>query len=72
MQSDSSTVVASVGQKVLSATDPEPGPSLLWFAAIQRIECTQDLAGLAPKSCFVSTEAVEREAGQIGKTQSNA
>ena len=27
------------------------------------------LAGLAPKGCFISAEAVEREVGQIGETQ---
>src|SRR5208282_5331850 len=29
----------------------------------------QDLAGLAPKDCFIPAEPVERVAGQIGQTQ---
>ena len=47
----------------------DTAPSFLWFAAIQGIERKQDLADLAPKGCFISAEAVEREVGQIGKTQ---
>src|SRR6516164_2767168 len=42
---------------------------LLWFAAIQGVERNQDLARLAPKGCFIAAEAVEREVGQVGKTQ---
>ena len=67
--SSSSIVVASVGRQVLPATDTETAPSFLWFAAIQGIESKQDLAGLAPKDCFIPAEAVERVAGQIGETQ---
>ena len=48
---------------------PETARSLLWFAAIQRIECKQDLASLAPKGCFIAAQAIEREIGQISETQ---
>ncbi len=44
-------------------------PSLVWFAAIQRIESKQDLTGLAPKGCFVPAKSVERVAGQMGEAQ---
>ena len=67
--SGSSIVVASVGRRVLPATDTETASSLLWLATIQCIESKQDLAGLAPKDCFVSAKPVERVAGQIGQTQ---
>ena len=53
-------------------TKIETALSLLWFAAIQRIERTQDLASLAPKRCFITAEAVEREVRQIGETQKAA
>jgi hypothetical protein len=53
----------------LQAADTETAPSLLWFAAIQGIESKQDPTDLAPKSCFVSAEAIQREVGQIGETQ---
>ena len=43
--------------------------SLLWFAAIQRIERKQDLARLAPKRCFITAQAIECEVGQISETQ---
>jgi hypothetical protein len=36
-----------------AAANPETGPSVLWFAAIQGIKGKQDLAGLAPKDCFI-------------------
>jgi hypothetical protein len=42
--------------------------SFLRFAAIQSIECIQNPAGLAPKSCFIAAQAIEREVGQIGET----
>ena len=64
-----SIVVASVGRQVLPITDTETAPSLLWFATIQCIESKQDLAGLAPKDCFIPAKPIERVAGQIGKTQ---
>jgi hypothetical protein len=54
---------------VLPAIDTETAPSFLWFATIQRIESKQDLAGLAPKDCFVPAKPIERVAGQIGQTQ---
>jgi hypothetical protein len=37
----------------------------LWFAAIEGIESKQNLTGLAPKGCFVSAEAVERDARAV-------
>ena len=65
-RSGSSIVVASADGQVLPATDTETAPSLLWFATIQCIESKQDLAGLAPKDCFIPAKPVERIAGQIG------
>src|SRR5262249_10101598 len=50
-------------------TKIETALSLLWFAAIQRIERKQDLASLAPKRCFITAQAIEREVGQISETQ---
>ena len=44
-------------------------PPLLWFATIQCIEGKQNLTGLAPQGCFISAEAIERVAGQVGETQ---
>ena len=43
--------------------------SFLWFAAIQGIKRKQDLTGLAPKGCLIAAQAIQREVGQIGKTQ---
>ena len=48
---------------------PETARSLLWFAAIQRIERIEGLAGLAPKGCFIAAEAVEDIIGQIAEPQ---
>ena len=59
-------VVVSVGRRVLPAVDTETAAFLLWFAAIQCIESKQDLAGLAPKDCFIPAKPIERVAGQIG------
>ena len=59
----------SLGRQLLSTADAETAPSFLRFAAIQGIECKQDLANVAPKGCFISTEAIERVVGQIGETQ---
>ena len=77
--SGSSKVVASVGRQVLPATDTETAPSVLWFATIQCIESKQDLAGLAPKGCFIPAKPVERIGGHgapawtdSGSTVSNA
>jgi len=42
------------------------GASFLWFATIQGIESKQDLAGLAPKDCFIPAQPVERVAWEIG------
>ena len=53
----------------MPATNPETAPSFYWFATIQCIESKQDLAGLAPKDCFIAAETVERAAGQIGQSQ---
>ena len=61
--------VTPVGRRFLPVADTETAPSLLWLATIQCIESKQDLAGLAPKGCFISAEAIEREVGQIGETQ---
>jgi hypothetical protein len=44
----------------------------LWFSAIQSIEGKERLAGLAPQGCFIATETIEREVGQISKTQEAA
>ena len=59
----------SINRKVLPTTHTETPASLLWFATVQCIESKQDLAGLAPKDCFIPAKPVERVAGQIGQTQ---
>ena len=41
----------------------------MWFTAIQGVKRNQDLTGLAPKGCLIAAQAIEREVGQIGKTQ---
>ncbi len=64
-----STLIALVGRQFWPAADAETAPSVLWFATIQCIESKQDLAGLAPKGCFIPAKPVERVAGQIGQTQ---
>jgi hypothetical protein len=56
------TLVALEGRQFLAA-DTELAPSFLRLAPIQGIKCKQDLAGLAPKGCFVSAEAVECTVG---------
>jgi hypothetical protein len=78
-RSGSSIVVASVGRQILPAPDTEAAPSLLWFATTQCIESKQDLAGLAPKGCFIPAKPVERIGGHgapawtdSGSTVSNA
>ena len=43
--------------------------SLLWFAAIQIVECIKNLPGLAPKNTLVATEAVESIIRQIAEPQ---
>ena len=53
----------------LPTANTETAPSFLWFATIQCIESKQDLAGLAPKGCFIPAKPVERVAWQIGQTQ---
>ena len=58
-----STLIALIGRQFSSAADAETAPSVMWFATIQCIESKQDLAGLAPKDCFISAESVERVAG---------
>ena len=62
-------VVVSVGRRVLPAVDTETAAFLLWFATIQCIQSKQDLAGLAPKDCFIPAKPVEWVARQIGQTQ---
>jgi hypothetical protein len=42
--------------------------SFLRFAAIHGVKREENLADLAPQRGLVSTEAVECEVGQIGKT----
>jgi hypothetical protein len=65
----SSIVVACIGQQFLPTIGTETPSSLLWFTTIQGIESKQDLAGLAPKDCFIPAKPVERVAGQIGQAQ---
>ena len=54
--------------------DPEPTryscriPIALTFSLVPA-RCEQNLAGLAPKGCFISAEPVERVVRQIGETQ---
>jgi len=43
--------------------------SLLWLAAIQIVERIKNLPGLASKSSFIATEAVEGIIGQIAEPQ---
>jgi len=59
-------LVALVGRLFLSAADTETVSSFLWFATMQGIKRKQDLAGLAPKDCFIPAKPVERVAWQIG------
>jgi hypothetical protein len=47
-------------------------PSIPWFTAIQGIKGKHDLGNLAPEGCFISAETIEREVGQISKTQEAA
>jgi len=61
--------VTPVGRRFLPVAVTETAPTLLWPATTQSIESKQNPPGLAPKSCFVSAEAIEREVGQIGETQ---
>ena len=68
-ESVGSLVVVSVGRQVLPATSTVPVCSLLRFATIQCIQSKQDLAGLAPKDCFIPAKPVERVARQIGQAQ---
>ena len=53
----------------LRSREMETAPSIPWFAATRDIKCEQNLAGLAPKGCFISAEPVERVVRQIGETQ---
>jgi len=48
-----SALIALVGRPFVAAANPETGPSVLWFAAIQGIKGKPDLAGLAPQDCFI-------------------
>jgi hypothetical protein len=68
-RSAQSALVAFVGRQLLSAADAETAPSFLRFAAIQCIKRKKDLTDVAPKGCFISTEAIEGVVGQIGKSQ---
>jgi hypothetical protein len=51
---------------------PKTPHSLLWFAAIQIVECIKNLAGLAPKNSLIATEAVESIIRQIAEPQEAA
>ena len=46
--------------------------SFVRFAPVQCIKRKQDPAGLAPQSCLIAVEAIERQIGQIGQTQKAA
>jgi hypothetical protein len=48
---------------------PKPESPFPRFAAIQGIQCEDNLADLAPQRRLVSAEAVKGEVGQIGKAQ---
>ena len=52
--------------QILPTADTVTVPSIVWSAAIQGVQCKQDLSGLAPKRCFVPAEAIEGVVGQIG------
>jgi hypothetical protein len=39
----------------------------MWFAAVQIVECIENLPGLAPKNSFIATEAVESIIRQIAE-----
>jgi hypothetical protein len=62
------TFLGIVDWQFLPTADMETAPSIPWFAATRDIKCEQNLAGLAPKGCFISAEAVERVVRQIGET----
>jgi hypothetical protein len=49
-----STFVRIVGARFLASTGKETVPPIPWFAAAQKLECKQNLAGLAPKGRFIS------------------
>jgi hypothetical protein len=57
------------GRQILLGAGTKTTPSILRLATIQCIESKQDLAGLAPKDCFILAKPVERVAWQIGQTQ---
>ena len=56
------------GRQILLGAGTKTTPSILRLATIQCIESKQDLAGLAPKDCFIAAKPVERIAWQIGQT----
>ena len=49
-----STFVRIVGAQFLTSAGKETVSPIPWFAAAQNIKCKQNLAGLAPKGCFIS------------------
>ena len=64
-----STFLGLVDQEFSPTADTETALSIPWFAAIQGIKRKQNVAGLAPKGCFISAEAIDRVVSQIGETQ---
>src|SRR5690348_13700196 len=63
---------ASLLLDLVFARKPKTAHSLLWFAAIKRLECVKDPAGLAPKGSFIAAQTIKREIGQVGQTQKAA
>jgi hypothetical protein len=64
-----STLFAPDAYWCLPISKAETPHSLLWFAAIQIVECIKNLPGLAPKNSFMATEAVESIIRQIAEPQ---
>jgi hypothetical protein len=51
---------------------PKGTTSLLRFPTIQRIEREYNASCMAPEGCFIATEPVESEIGQIDQAQKAA
>ena len=66
MGRENTAKVALKSVKVLVSASKK-APSLVRFAAIEVVECGQDLASLAPQREFIAAEAVEREGGLVGQ-----
>src|SRR5262249_38286258 len=56
----------------LPRSEPNSARPLLRFAAVQFFERVERPTSLAPKACFIATEAIEREIGKIGESQKTA